>query len=450
MEYESIKQNSGGSEMKNLLVLSGAFTSIFTAYLAMQNLQSSLNQEADLGIISLSCMYTCIIFSGILAPAIITSLGEKRILLISFICHIIYIGTNFYPTFVTLIPSSVLLGLTAGPMWTSQSVYLANIALSYAQRTGSNVHVILSRYNGIFFSMYETTQITGNLISSLVLAQGTYNSSTANATEKICGQLDCPNVINGTKIDEPDRPLVYILLGVFLVCDIFGVVLTAFCLQTSKKNVTKHKIQILQSVISCGKGLCNLNLALLVPLFVYMAMEQAILWTDYTKAFISCPIGIQKIGYVMASYGGSTTVFALALSRLSKYTGRYVLFATAAIVNLATLILLYAWIPTADDTSMIFVVPIIWGLAEGIWQTQSNALVAFLLPETKDSAFANYHTWKAVGFTITFIYSSFLCVSVKLIVAIALLVVAMILYVVVEIRVKRQQRNEYLSHSVKL
>ena len=76
----------------------------------------------------------------------------------------------------------------------------------------------------------------------------------------------------------------------------------------------------------------------------------------------------------MAAYGCSTTVFALLLSRLSKYAGRYLLFAVAGAVNLVTLIVMYIWKPTSDHMALIYVVPIVWGLAEGIWQTQSNGM----------------------------------------------------------------------------
>ena len=67
--------------------------------------------------------------------------------------------------------------------------------------------------------------------------------------------------------------------------------------------------------------------------------------------------------------------------------------------------------------------------------------MALFFPDSKESAFANYHTWKAVGFTVTFVYSSFLCVATKLIIAISLLVLAMVLYVIVELRVTRYQRR---------
>lgn len=92
------------------------------------------------------------------------------------------------------------------------------------------------------------------------------------------------------------------------------------------------------------------------------------------QSYISCTVGIQTIGFVMATYGASTTVFALLLSRLSKYSGRHILFAVASMVNLGTFIVLYKWKPNADHVVVIYLVPIAWGLAEGIWQTQSNGM----------------------------------------------------------------------------
>lgn len=62
--------------------------------------------------------------------------------------------------------------------------------------------------------------------------------------------------------------------------------------------------------------------------------------------------------------------------------------------------------------------------------------------ESPDPAFANYHTWKAVGFTVTFAYSSFLCVSTKLYVGIGLLALGMLCYVIVEVKLKVGQSSE--------
>ena len=79
------------------------------------------------------------------------------------------------------------------------------------------------------------------------------------------------------------------------------------------------------------------------------------------------------VGFVMASYGGSTTLSSLLLSRLARYTGRHLLIAEAIIMQMSLYVAMYVYIPEGEkDLPYLFVMAVIWGLAEGIWQTQSN------------------------------------------------------------------------------
>ena len=69
---------------KNLLVLGVAFLLQFTSFNAMENLQSSLNTEANVGVNSLSIIYAFLIFSSIFLPhPLIAILGLKWTLVIS-------------------------------------------------------------------------------------------------------------------------------------------------------------------------------------------------------------------------------------------------------------------------------------------------------------------------------------------------------------------------------
>lgn len=281
----NIKCSTGDEEVSGSIltsvVLSLAFTFVFTAYVSIQNLQSSLNQEKGLGVITLSCLYAFIIVSAILAPTIIKFIGAKLAIILSWIVHIIYTGTNFYPTFTTLIPSSLLMGLVSGFLWTSQSVYIATNGAAMSKASGEDLHTVLSKLNGMFFTMYETTQITGNLISSLVLNQGSYDD--IQNTTKVCGSLDCPLAENATKIIEPERNIVNILLGIYLVFDVIGLLLTIFFLPPLSKTEWSQKQTKANSITSCCSALGDVKLLMLVPLIGFMAMEQAILWTDFTK-----------------------------------------------------------------------------------------------------------------------------------------------------------------------
>lgn len=288
MTMESSKRKK--QAYKSLLLLSVSFQIVFTAYLALQNLQSSLNQEAGLGTVSLSVLYACIILSGTLAPVCISKIGAKWSLVASWVTYCLYTAANFYPRWETLVPASVLVGTLAGPLWTSQSVYLTHQAYVYADASGEASSAVLSKFNGIFFTLFETTQITGNLISSLVLKQESDSGVTSfplNVTSAnvslTCGADDCPTSANATAIEEPPTYVVYTLLGVFLALDLIGLVMTIAFLPPLNRKSAHQEPSVLKSAMSCGKLLTDSKMFLLVPLISFMAMEQAILWSEFTK-----------------------------------------------------------------------------------------------------------------------------------------------------------------------
>ncbi|VDI24110.1 Hypothetical predicted protein [Mytilus galloprovincialis] len=419
--------STSGHEIRNTYILSASFFFVFTAYLAIQNLQSSLNQEAGLGVTSLSCLYGFIIISAVLAPTVLKVIGGKLALVIAWILHIVYTLSNFYPTFGTLVPSSILLGLVSGPLWTAQSIYITRNAYSLADRTGKDAHVLLSRLNGIFFTIYELTQISGNLVSSAVLYKSASHSSNASSTT--CGVNDCPAISgNATVLDQPSSDVVYTMLGVFLVFDVIGLILTATFLPPLPKSQWTESSSIKESVTSC--------------FFTFGDMKMLLL------SYVSCPIGIKMVGFIMAAYGGSTTVSALVTSRLAKYTGRQVLFAVAIIIQMSIFVAMFVFYPQGrSDLPYLFIMVVIWGVAEGIWQTQSNALIGYLYPENTEPAFANYHFWKATSFTVYFAISTVLCVKTKLIIVMTLLSVACVLYVALEVKVFFKQWTGNISET---
>ena len=69
---------------------------------------------------------------GSLSPLVIRFLTAKRTLVVAFVCHLLYTASNFYPTFPTLLTSSLLLGAMAGPMWTAQGLYATATGMAYA------------------------------------------------------------------------------------------------------------------------------------------------------------------------------------------------------------------------------------------------------------------------------------------------------------------------------
>lgn len=284
-----VKNDLKGREIRNTYIVSFSFLFVFTAYMAIQNLQSSLNQDAGLGVTSLSCLYGSIILSSIMAPTVMKLIGSKLAIVFPWILHVVYTLTNFYPRFWTLIPSSILLGSMSGPLWTSQCTYITKHAYSLVENSGKNQHALLSYLNGIFFTVYELTQILGNMVSSLVFYRDVDGKTTSTSPHLSCGVCDCPfeNGNSTTVLHQPSQEVVYTLLGIFLVFDVLGLMLTSTFLPPLPKSTWSESSSIRTSAISCFATFGDHRMFLQVPLLMLMAMEQAVLWTDFTKVCVS-------------------------------------------------------------------------------------------------------------------------------------------------------------------
>ncbi|XP_013886723.1 protein unc-93 homolog A, partial [Austrofundulus limnaeus] len=64
--------------------------------------------------------------------------------------------------------------------------------------------------------------------------------------------------------------------------------------------------------------------------------------------------------------------------------------------------------------------------------TNTITLYGVLFPREKEAAFANYRMWESLGFVIAFAYSTFLCLEYKIYILIAVLVLTIITYPIVE------------------
>jgi hypothetical protein len=90
---------------KNLIMLSLAFFFLFCGFNSLANLQSSLNSEAGLGTVSLCVVYASFCVSCLfLPPIMIAKIGYKWSIVICMCTYCIYIITNLYVKWWTLIP----------------------------------------------------------------------------------------------------------------------------------------------------------------------------------------------------------------------------------------------------------------------------------------------------------------------------------------------------------
>uniref|UniRef100_A0A182UG67 UNC93-like protein n=1 Tax=Anopheles melas TaxID=34690 RepID=A0A182UG67_9DIPT len=406
--------------LKNIITVSVAFMVQFTAFQGTANLQSSINAKDGLGTVSLSVVYAALVVSCIFLPTlVIRKLTVKWTLCVSMLCYAPYIASQFYPRFYTLLPAGVLLGLGAAPMWASKATYLTQLGQVYAKLTDQSVEAIIVRFFGFFFLAWQTAELWGNLISSLVLSSGAHGvapvvdelgngtggSHHDDSNLESCGANFCVvETSNNANLQRPPDSEIFEISAIYLSCIVAAVVIIAVFLdplsrygERRRGSISATEISGMQLLSATFKQLKKANQQLLIPITVFIGMQQAFIGADFTQAYVSCALGIHQIGYVMICFGVVNAICSIIFGSAMKYIGRVVI--------------------------------IILGLYGALFR------------RNKEAAFSNYRLWESVGFVVAYAYSTNLCARMKLYLLFGVLVCGMVGYTIVEIRQLKKEKH---------
>uniref|UniRef100_T1J282 UNC93-like protein n=1 Tax=Strigamia maritima TaxID=126957 RepID=T1J282_STRMM len=437
---------------KNLLAISFGFLLLFTAFSSLQNLQSSLNQKDGLGTASLSTIYATMVISCMFVPSFaINKFGCKWTLVISMLMYTTYMAANFYSDWFTLIPAAVVLGIGAAPLWSAKCTYLTQIGSEYAQHVGRKAEVIIVRYFGIFFMIFQSGQITGNLISSLVLKPEQDNTThyvITDAQKEICGAKYCNEPLGTTHntTSRPPEEKVYILCGIYVACALLGALLVALVVdplvrvKTAAMGKSQH-ISGLDLLVATFRQMRNWKQILIIPLTIFSGLEQAFIMGDFTLAFLTCSLGIHNVGFIMVCFGVADAICCVAFEPIVKKFSRVPIFLLGGLINASIVVVMLSWHPDPGNIYIFYALAGLWGLSDAIWQTQINAFYGVIFTNHEEAAFSNYRLWESLGFIVTFGYANYLCVNIKLYIVLTGLIVGMIGYLIIEIKVYKGNKE---------
>ncbi|GAA6084369.1 protein unc-93 homolog A isoform X1 [Tachysurus ichikawai] len=381
---------------KNVLVVSFGFLFLFTAYGGLQSLQSSLNAEEGMGVISLSVIYGTIILSSMfLPPIMIKNLGCKWTIFICMACYISYSFGNLFPGWPSLIATSAILGLGGSPLWSAKCTYLTITGNRQAEKENKKGQDVINQYFGMFFLIFQSSAVWGNLMSSLIFQQDASVAEIPEDRLQFCGAALCnENFTTTGNFTRPEQNLVNILMGCYIGVGVLAMFLVAVFLDNIDGEEAKNFRKNIGSQNFCTTFLATFRLLrdkrllMLIPLTMYSGFEQSFLAGEYTKNYVTCALGIHYVGFVMICFGAVNSLSSYLFGKLAQYTGRITLFCLA--------------------------------------------LYGTLFPDHKEAAFANYRMWESLGFVIAFAYSTYICLSTKLYILIAVLMLNMLTYFWVE------------------
>lgn len=113
------------------------------------------------------------------------------------------------------------------------------MSMEYHKLTGEAFDSILSKLFGVFFVAFQSSQVWGNLILSVVFQTDTSITEQTNTTA--CGADFCPcDQITGrgnetiNVIHSPEHKLEIILISIYLGCSLIGLLIVIFLLKPIK------------------------------------------------------------------------------------------------------------------------------------------------------------------------------------------------------------------------
>ncbi|XP_014782124.1 protein unc-93 homolog A [Octopus bimaculoides] len=471
---------------KNVFVIGFAFMFVYTAFMSLQSLQSSLNTDGGVGVVSLSCMYASTVLSCLLAPWIISKLKCKWTMVSAFILFSAYFAANFYPKHFMLIPAGMILGLLTGPLWSAQATLVTTMGIMHAQRIHNyDTNAVVNKFMGIFYAFYQSSQIWGNIITATVLfnndtvqaynpvvevwrkAATALNESTAISayiysrpsslsyssqfTWKKCGAKFCDLPFADPGAEYHDyNPIVagisddsrHMLLGVYLICGIMGaIIIVALLDKEGQKEESYGNLSSRELCLATVRMLCDPKCQLLMPLVLFLGLQQGFLFGDFTKSYVKCTLGMYSIGLILITFGVVNAISSVAIGYIAKHIKRFAFITAAATFNAGILMVLSLWKPQSLDIPNFYVISACLGLCDAIWQTQTFTLFGVLFMDRQEAAFASYRMFHATGCAIAFGYSYFLCVVTKVYILAGAMGVSLLAYGVIELRLRLQQQD---------
>ena len=285
---------------RNVLLISTAFLLLFVAFESMSKLQSSINTVENLGLWSSVAVYLSLILSCLFLPSIlISSLSVKWTMVACVFSYSSYIAAQFSPQFWTLLPTGVLVGLGAAPLWSAKCSYLTQAANRLALLEGARPETVLAKFFGIFFFFFQCNSILGNIISSVVLSPG--NSSFTGLTDSQmlhCGSNYCPEYVEiATNVTEDgeitnnnfktDITKIYTMAGIYLACSISAGLLIAILVDPLKRFLPGQEGEGegrpgCWLLVATVRQLKDRRQLLLVPLTFWSGLEQGFFGADFT------------------------------------------------------------------------------------------------------------------------------------------------------------------------
>lgn len=396
-------------------------------------------------------------------PVLIRFLGTKWMMFLAVGIYALFVSTNYWERYYTLVPSAVAIGTAIVPLWASMGNYITRMAQKYYEYVNyKEEHVQEQKkppkgacysyiiiFQTIFYFFFHLSFVFAEMPMVFFLNSHLYSRNHTLYNVKQCGTngVGIIDKLNKTVLQHLPRSMDLIAVESVLMAVAFISMLLILILCGAAYRPTE---EIDLRSIGWGnifqlpfKHMRDYRLRHLVPMFIYSGFETLFACTGFALTYGVCSIGMENLGYIIIAYGFSASLFSclsLTMLRLPRYGP---LLAGVAL-QFVLIIALFAWAPIPNNVSQgkwIFVVAILWGIGTALNKTGISTLLGMFYEdkERQDFVFTVYHWWQAMAIFVVYLWSS-IPMKAKLSIMLVTLVAAVISYIWMEWKLAHKVR----------
>uniref|UniRef100_A0A8D0CMR2 Unc-93 homolog B1, TLR signaling regulator n=1 Tax=Scleropages formosus TaxID=113540 RepID=A0A8D0CMR2_SCLFO len=394
-------------------------------------------------------------------PVLIRFLGTKWMMFLASGIYALFVSTNFWERYYTLVPSAVAIGVAIVPLWASLGNYITRMAQQYYEFVNYNekhvqeqkkipkgaCHRYIIIFQSVFYVIFHLCLVFAEFPMVFFLNNFLYdyNHTLFKVTECGASSQGYISGLNKTVLLHLPRSLLLIkvesvLMGAaFLAMIIFLVLCGAAYRPTEEIDLRSIGWgNIFQLPF---KHLRDYRIRLLCPFFIYSGFETLFAVTGLIMSYGVCTLGLERLWALVMVYGLSASASStLSLSFLCL--PRLVPLLGGAVLHVLVLVGLMTWSPMPGNPSwepLLLVLAALWGIGSALNKTGLSTLLGMLYEDKErlDFVYTIYHWWQAIAIFIVYLWSS-LPMRAKISILLVTLLLSCLCYVLMEHRVMKK------------
>ncbi|XP_036239538.1 protein unc-93 homolog B1 isoform X2 [Molothrus ater] len=391
-------------------------------------------------------------------PILIRFFGTKWAMFLAIGIYALFVSSNYWERYYTLVPSAVAIGMVIVPLWASMGTYIMRMAQKYyeyinykeeqekekqrAPRDACNAYIII--FQTVFYSCFHLSFVCAQMPMIFFLNNYLYQLNHTLFAVKHCGTLSHGTLpgFNKTVLQSLPRSVNLIIVESALMGAAFLAMLVVLVLCGAAYRPME---EIDMRSIGWGnifqlpfKHMRDYRLRHLFPLFIYSGFEVLFVCTGFSLNYGVCALGLERLAYLLMAYGFSASVcssLALCMLRLR----RHIPLLAGALIHSVLLVTLFCWAPEPRclaQAPLLYSIAALWGTGSALNKTGISILLGMLYKkkERQDFIFTIYHWWQALAIFTVYLWSG-LPMKAKLSIMLLTLVVAVGTYLWMEQKV---------------